>query len=146
MNKLTKYTEYFMMAEFMKAKLEVSQKENGREGVDFIVKTDSGDTHELYLQTINVEEKKSISILKSDLGEPKDNLWIALVLLMDGINPTLYLIPSSQLTKPDDYIFFDSNQKGSLSHFSSWRIKVFTKGIMGKLSEYLFVYQVENLI
>lgn len=31
-----------MMAEFMKAKLEVFQNESGREGVDFIVKTNVG--------------------------------------------------------------------------------------------------------
>jgi hypothetical protein len=146
MTKLIKYAEYFMMAEFMKAKLEVSQKESGREGVNFIVKTNAGNKHELYLQTINVEEKKSISILKSDLGEPKDNLWIALVLLMDGINPTLYLIPSNQLAKPDDYVFLESKQGELLSHLSSWIIKIFPKGIKNVLNEYQLVNQLENLI
>lgn len=38
MSKLIKYAEYFMMAEFMKAKQEVFQNESGREGVDFISK------------------------------------------------------------------------------------------------------------
>jgi len=145
MSKLNKYVEYFMMAEFMKAKLEVFQNESGREGVDFIVKTDNGNTHELYLQTINVKETKSVSILKSALGESKDNLWVALVLLMGDIE-RLYLIPSNQLTKPDDYIFFDSSQKGALSHFSSWKIKIFTKGIKNVLNEYQLVNQLENLI
>jgi len=141
MNNVIKYIKQ----ELANSGFEFTQKESGREGVDFIIKTDNGNTHELYLQTINVEKEQSVSILKSALGEPKDNLWVALVLLMGDIE-RLYLIPSNQLAKPDDYIFFDSNQKGSLSHFSSWKIKIFTKGIMGKLSEYLFVYQAENLI
>lgn len=144
MSKLIKYAEYFMMAEFMKAKLAISQKENGREGVDFIFKTKSGNYHELYLQTIKIEEKRSVSILKSALGVPRDNFWIALVLLMEDIEPVLYLIPSNQLAKPDGYIFLDNSQGERLSHLSSWEIKVFTNG-MEKLSEYLFVHQVKNL-
>jgi hypothetical protein len=144
MTKPIKYAEYFMMAEFMKAKLEVFQKENGREGVDFIVKTDNGNTHELYLQTINVEKEQSVSILKSALGEPKANFWVALVLLMDDVE-RLYLIPSNQLAKPDDYIFVESTQGERLNHFSSWRIKVFPNG-MNKLNEFLFVHQANNII
>ena len=98
----------------------------------------------MYLQTINVEEKLSVSILKSALGEPKENLWIALVLLMDDIE-RLYLIPSNQLAKPDNNIFIESTQGERLSHFSSWQIKVFPNG-MDKLNEYQFVNQVKNLI
>ena len=144
MSKIPKYAEYFMMAEFMKVKLEVFQNESGRGGVDFIVKPNSGKQHEIYLQTINVEEKLSVSILKSALGEPKENLWIALVLLMDDIE-RLYLIPSNQLAKPDNNIFIESTQGERLSHFSSWQIKVFPNG-MDKLNEYQFVNQVKNLI
>lgn len=145
MGKLIKYAEYFLMAEFMKAKIAIFQKENGREGIDFIFKTKSRIYHELYLQTIKIEEKQNVSILKSALGEPKDNLWIALVLLIDDIEPVLYLIPSNQLAKPDDYIFLESTQGERLSHFSSWQIKVFPNG-MDKLNEYQFVNQVKNLI
>lgn len=144
MNKLPKYAEHFMMAEFMKVKLEVFQNESGREGVDFIIKTNNGNTHELYLQTINVEEKLSVSILKSTIGEPKENLWVALVLLMDDIE-RLYLIPSNQLAKPDDYIFIESTQGERLSHLSSWIIKIFPNG-MNKLNEYQLANQVKNLI
>ena len=144
MSKLPKYAEHFMMAEFMKAKLEVFQDESGREGVDFIIETDNGNTHELYLQTINVKKEQSVSILKSALGEPKDSLWVALVLLIADVK-VLYLIPSNQLAKPDDYIFLESTQGERLSHFSSWQIKVFPNG-MDKLNEYQFVNQVKNLI
>lgn len=101
MHKLIKYAQHFTKLELMKARLEVFQNESGREGVDFIIRTNSGNYHELYLQPINLENDRSVKIPKQDLGEPKDNLWIALVLLMKEMEPMLYLIPSTQLTKPD---------------------------------------------
>ncbi|PKG43876.1 hypothetical protein [Psychroflexus sp. MES1-P1E] len=129
MNKLTQYAQHFTKLELMKARLEVFQNESGREGVEFIIKTDTGNYHELYLQTINLEKDRSIKISKSVLGEPKDNLWVALVLFMKEMEPVLYLIPSNQLAKPDDYIFFDNNQSERFSYLSNWEIKVFVKGI-----------------
>ena len=48
--------------------------------MDFIVITNSGNYHELFLQPINLETERSVRISKSVLGNPKDNLWGALVL------------------------------------------------------------------
>ncbi len=123
MQKLYKYAQHFTKLELMKARLEVFQNESGREGVDFIIKTDTGNYHELYLQTVNLEKDRSVKISKLVLGEPKDNLWIALVLFMKEIEPVLYLIPSNQLAKPDDYIFIDNDQGERFSHLSNWEIK-----------------------
>ena len=55
MNKLTKYAQHFVKLELMKAsfdfaqdrRLEVFQNESGRGGVDIIVKTSTGNYHEL---------------------------------------------------------------------------------------------------
>ena len=135
MDKLTKYAQHFTKLELMKARLEIFQNESGREGVDFIIKTNAGNYHELYLQTVNLEKDRSVKISKSVLGEPKDNLWIALVLFMKEMEPVLYLIPSNQLAKPDDYIFIDNDLGEQFNHLSSYEIKVFVKG-MEKLSEY----------
>jgi len=74
----------------------------------------------LYLQTVNLEKDRSVKISKSVLGEPKDNLWVALVLFMKEMEPVLYLIPSNQLAKPDDYIFIDNEQGEHFSHLSNW--------------------------
>ena len=83
----------------------------------------------MYLQPINLETERSVKITKTVLGEPKDNLWVALVLFMKDIEPVLYLIPSKQLTKPDDYIFIDNDQGVRFKQLSNWEIKVFTKAI-----------------
>lgn len=129
MIKLYKYAQHFTKLELMRARLDVFQNESGREGVDFIIKTKSGNYHELYLQPINLETERSVKITKTVLGEPKDNLWVALVLFMKDIEPVLYLIPSTQLAKPDDYIFIDNDQGERFKHMSNWEIKVFTKAI-----------------
>ena len=144
MDKLTKYAQHFTKLELMKARLEVFQNESGREGVDFIVKTSLGKFHELYLQTVNLEKDRSVKISKSVLGEPKDNLWIALVLFMKDMEPVLYLIPSNQLAKPDGYIFIDNDLGEQFNHLSSYEIKVFVKG-MEKLSEYALDNMVSKL-
>ena len=49
MQKIYKYAQHFTKLELMRARLDVFQNESGREGVDFIVKTKSGNYHELYL-------------------------------------------------------------------------------------------------
>ena len=135
-SKPTKYAQHFAKLELMKAsfdfaqdrRLEVFQNESGREGVDFIVQTSAGRYHELYLQVINLEKDRSVKIPKQDLGDIKDNLWIALVLFMKEIacpefisgDPVLYLIPSKTLAEPDDYIFIDNNQGERFEHLSNW--------------------------
>ncbi len=74
MNKLRKYAQHFTKLELMKVRLEVFQNESGREGVDFIIKTNAVNYHELYLQTVNLEKDRSVKISILVIGEPKDNL------------------------------------------------------------------------
>ena len=144
MTKIYKYAQHFTKLELMKARLEVFENESGREGVDFIVKTNSGNYQELYLQPINLETERSVKISKSVLGEPKDNLWVALVLFMKEMEPVLYLIPSNQLAKPDDYIFINNDQGERFQHLNNWEIKVFTKAIP-ELSKFALNNIVEQL-
>ncbi|MCF6359216.1 MAG: hypothetical protein L3J29_00455 [Cyclobacteriaceae bacterium] len=145
MNKLTQYAQHFTKLELMKARLEVFQNESGREGVDFIIKTDTGNYHELYLQTVNLDKERSAKISKEELGEPKDNLWIALVLFMEDMEPVFHLIPSKVLLIPDDYIFFDNEQGERFKHLSNWEIKVFVRAIP-ELSKYSFANMLPQLV
>lgn len=109
-----------------------------------MVKTPSGKYHELFLQPINLGFARSVKIPKGDLGEPKDNLWIALVFVMKEIEPVLHLIPSKILEIPDNYIFFDHEQDERFKHLSNWEIKVFQKSI-GELSKYSLTNMVSKL-
>ena len=102
MQQLYKYAQHFAKLELMKAKQEVFQNESGREGVDFIVKTKSGNYHELFL------------------------------------------IPSNQLAKPNDYIFINNDQGERFQHLNNWEIKVFAKAIP-ELSKYALNNIVDQL-
>ena len=138
MNKLYKYAQHFTKLELLRAKLDVFQNESGREGVDFIITTKSGNYHELFLQTLELDKQRSIKIPKLQLGELIDNLWIALVLFMEEEELGLFLIPSKTFTTPDDYIFKDNPQSEMFAHLSNWEIKVFTNG-MDELNNYLAI-------
>ncbi|TRX51278.1 hypothetical protein FNH22_24390 [Fulvivirga sp. M361] len=135
MSDIRKPVKQFVEQELTKASLEVFSSERESRGVDFIAKTPSRKYHELFLQPINLDFTRSVKIPKGDLGEPKDNLWIALVFVMKEIEPVLHLIPSKVLENPDNYIFFNHEQDERFSHLSNWEIKVFQKSI-GELSKY----------
>ena len=136
----------YIKQELTNSGFELIPKENGREGVDFIVKTDNGNTHELYLQALELDKQREIKINKQQLGEPKDNLWIALVLLMEGEDLGLFLIPSKTLLATDNYIFKDNPQSGMFAHLANWEIKVFSRGGMDELNKYRLENQVKNII
>lgn len=81
------------------------------------------------MQILKLDKQRSIKNPKQQLGEPKDNLWIALVLFMEGKELGLFLIPSNTLLAPDDYIFKDNTQSEMFAHYANWEIKVFIKAI-----------------
>ena len=132
----------FLKKEFKRHQINVFEHEFfGKKKL--IAKTKSGGIHELFLQPINLEKERSVKIQKQDLGEPKDNLWIALILYMTDMEPVLYLIPSKKLNEPDDYIFIDNEQGERFKHLSNWEIKVFTKAIP-ELSKYHIDHMVKE--
>lgn len=63
---------------------------------------------------------------------------------MQGLEPTLYLIPSTEFLEPDNFIFIENNQNPRLAHFSNYEIKVFKNG-MPKLNEYRFENMIDKL-
>jgi len=149
MNKLTQYAQHFAKLELMKASLdklgtgslEVFENESaclsgrqGREGVDFILKTNTGNYHELYLQPINLETERSVKISKSVLGEPKYNLYVALVLFMNDREPIFYLIPSIVWRSPNNLF---TNSADYSRNKPSWGINI-EKTTIPELAEYEF--------
>ena len=131
--------------EFKNAGLKTLPNESGREAL-FSVQTSTGKTHAIYLQTINLNRVRNIKIPKLELGEPRDNLWVALVLQLKDMEQKIFLIPSKALATPDNYIFIDNDMgQERFEHLSNWEIKVFARG-MEKLSEYAFDYQIKHFV
>lgn len=126
----------FLKSELASLDLELTPKPNGREGVDFLI----GD-NQLYLQSIDLDTtQRSIKIPKQDLGELKDALFIALVLIIDKEPKVVYLIPSKDLSQTDSNIFIE-NEVSLISSLSNWEIKVSSNTIPE-----LAKYSLENMI
>lgn len=137
LNKIKKYAEHLMKIEFMKYRLDVFQNVCSSEGIDFLLKTKTGNYYEISLQVINLEKDRSIKIPKTEIGyELKDKYFIALVLFLKDMEPAIYLIPVKTFKIPNK-IFIDNDQGERFRHLSNWEIKIFTRGIQ-ELSEFAF--------
>lgn len=132
-----------LRSEMINAGLEIAPKENGAEGVNFIVESPNGKQTEVFLQPMDLIAQQSSKLPKEKLGEPKENLWVALIGFIPDKEPLIFLIPSEILVKPDNFVFFENNV-GMHTHLSNWEIKVFTKGMV-KLGEYIIHNQIEKL-
>lgn len=138
-------TQKQLTQEFTKSGLKTLPNKSGREAL-FSVQTRTGKTHDIYLQTINLNRERSVKIPKLDLGKPTENLWVALVMQLKEMEQMIYLIPSLALAKPDNYIFIDNDMgQERFEHLSNWEIKVFKRG-MKKLSQYAFDYQIKHFV
>lgn len=142
MSEFQSQAESILKSEMTKAGVEIHEQENGREGVDFLVKSPNGKQSEVFLQPMDLIALQSMKIPKEKLGEPNDNLWVALIGFIPNTEPLIFLIPSKTLVKADDFIFFEHNV-GQHTYLSNWEIKVFAKG-MEKLGEYIIYNQIEN--
>ena len=126
----------FLKIEFKKAQIEVLKKRNGREGVDFII-----EDNQLYVQSINLDiAQRSIKIAKQDLGELREKLFVALVLIIDKEPKVVYLIPSKHLLQSDNDVFI-KNEVSLMPSLSNWEIKISTSTI-----PVLAKYSLENMI
>ena len=99
MSEFQKQAEDILKSEITNTGLEITPKENGREGVDFIVKSPNGKQSE-----------------------------VALIGFIPNVEPLIFLIPSKILVNTDDFVFFENNV-GRHKYLSNWEIKVFTKGM-----------------
>lgn len=142
MNTLNESTLKFLKSEFKSSGIPIVQNENGREGVDFVVTSSNGAIHNIYLQTLDLDKERSIKISKQDLGALNDNLWIALVLVIDKTAQGLYLISSKALAESNSSIFI--NNESRFEHLSNWEIKVFTNGMV-ELSKFSLTNMIDKL-
>ena len=126
----------FLKSELANFDLELISKTNGREGVDFII-----GNNQIYLQLLDLDiVKQSIKIAKQDLGELNDNLFIALVLIIEQQPRVVYIIPSIQLQDSSSN-YFVNNEVNLMPSLSNWEIRISSKAI-----EELEKYTLKNMI
>ena len=142
--KIKKYAEYLLKIEFMKCRLDIFQNISFSEGVDFLLKTKGGNYYDISLQVVNLEKERSIKIPKTEIGfELRDKHFIALVLFLKEMEPTVYLIPVKIFETPNT-IFIDNEQDKRFKHLSNWEIKIYMRGIP-ELSKFAFNSMIEQL-
>mgnify|MGYP000462892619 CR=1 FL=1 len=129
----------FLKSELKSHKLELTTKSNGREGVDFLI----GD-NQLYLQSIDLDTtQRSIKISKQELGELKDNLFVALILIIDTAPKVVYLIPSKHLQDSNNN-FFVNNEVNLMPSLSNWEVKV-SSNTIAELAKYALENMIDSL-
>jgi hypothetical protein len=125
----------FLKSELASFGLNLTPKSNGREGVDFLI-----GYKQLYIQSIDLDTtQRSIKISRQDLGELNENLFVALILIMDKEPKVTYLIPSKDLSQSDSNIFIE-NEVNLMPSLSNWEIKVSSNTIPE-----LAKYSLENM-
>jgi hypothetical protein len=112
---------------------------------ELTIQSPQGNEYGIFIQEINLNKERSVKIQKEDLGEPNVNLWVCLVLIMEGIEPTPYIIPSLQLTEPDNFVFIYNKLNEPFEHLSNYEIKVFKNG-MERLNEFTFESRIGELV
>ncbi len=126
----------FLKSSLKSHNLELIAKTDGREGVDFLI-----GNNQIYLQPLDLDTvKQSIKVSKQDLGELNNNLFIALVLIIEKEPRVVYLIPSKELPDSNNN-YFVNNEVSFMLSLSNWEIKISSKSI-----EELEKYTLKNMI
>lgn len=64
----------------------------------------------MFLQSLDLDTiDRSAKIVKKDLGELRDNLFIILVLIIDEEPRMVYIIPSKDLSQSDSNIYISND-------------------------------------
>ncbi len=109
------------------------------------VKAKSGKEYAIFIQGFDLAKAQSIKIHTREFKHQfRPDVWIALVVILDDMDPKDYLIPTTVFQTPDEYLFYHHDLSDKHDYYSNVEIKVFTNGAP-KLREYAFAYQVENL-
>jgi len=139
MNSVNENALNFMKSELKKAQIEVSVNESGREGVDFLI-----GNKQIYFQPLDLDTiLQSFKILKQELGELNDNLFIALVLIIEKQPRVVYIIPSKQLQDSNNN-FFINNNVSLMPSLSNWEIKISSTTIV-ELEKYALNNMIDKL-
>jgi hypothetical protein len=129
----------FIKSELDPFSLKLTPKRNGRKGVDFLIRNS-----QLYLQSIDLDNsQRSIKIPKQELGELKDNLFVALVLIIDKKPKVIYLIQSKDLLQSNSNIFKENNVS-LMPSLSNWEIK-FSSNTIPELVKYALENMIDKL-
>ena len=139
MNNVIENALQFMKLEFQNTQIEVSANESGREGIDFLI-----GNKQIFFQPLDLDNiLQSFKILKHELGELNDNLFIVLVLIIEKQPRVVYIIPSKELQDSNND-FFINNDVSLMPSLSNWEIKISSTTIV-ELEKYALNNMIDKL-
>lgn len=113
LSKLNQLAETIMKSAFLLSENHnVIQSFLNHKGAHFKIHNRVGESeYDILCRQINIEKTNYAFVSKSDLERGlRDDLWIGLVLFVDGQKPTKYLIPSTAWNEPNQ-LFTDTSVK-----------------------------------
>lgn len=140
LSKLDQLAETIMKAAFLLSENHhVIQSYLNHKGAHFRVVNRVGESvFDILCRRINIEKTNYTFVSKSDLERGlRDDLWIGLVLFVDGQKPTKYLFPCTVWNEPNQ-LFTDSAVKNP-----EYGINL-NKNTIEKLQEYSFENQINS--
>jgi len=133
------FSEYFVKMELTMFGFQVYSTEVDDRGIDFVARYENGPYVAIQVKSIR---KKGYVFMQKDKFELSSNLYLALVILNNGIEPDLFLIPSVEWNSPNS-LLVEHNYEGKKSK-PEWGINLSLKNLP-LLEEYRFNSIVNNL-
>jgi len=141
LSKLDQLAETIMKSAFLISESHnVIQSYLNHKGSNFKIHNRVGEQEfEILCRQINIEKTNYAFVRKSDLERGlRDDLWIGLVLFIDGQKPTKYLFPSTVWSEPNQ-LFTDTSIQNPEYGIS------LNKKTIEQLQEYSFEKQIDKL-
>ena len=133
------FSEYFVKMEMTMHGFQVYSTEVDDRGIDFVARYENGPF--LSIQVKSIREKGYV-FMQKDKFELSPDLFLALAILHQGIEPSLFLIPSGAWKKPNE-LLVDHNYDGKKSK-PEWGLNLSSKN-MNLVERYSFSKMVGRL-
>jgi hypothetical protein len=133
------FSEYFVKMEMTMYGFQVYIAEVDDRGIDFVVRYENSPF--LSIQVKSIREKGYVFMQKEKF-DLSPNLYLALAILHEGIEPRVFLIPSEAWKMPNE-LLVDRNYEGKKSK-PEWGLNLSNKN-MKMLEKYSFSNMIDRL-
>lgn len=133
------FGEYFVKMELTMYGFQVYGTEVDDRGVDFVARYERGFFCSIQVKTVR---EGGYVFMRKDKFELNDDMFLALLILEEGVGPKLFIIPSKEWGKPSK-LLADREYEGKKSE-PEWGLNISKKN-MALLAEYEFSKMVWTL-
>lgn len=134
-----RFGELIAMTAFLRHAFDVYSTEVDERGVDFIARRPDGPFYEVQVKTLRALE---YMFMRKSVFPLRDSMLACFVLLLDGVAPRLFLIPSLAWRQPDA-LLVERNYEGLKSQ-PEWGVNL-SKRNLSMLDRFDFDQAVESL-